>query len=103
MAFKLAQWLGRANLSHTNRVVTGTCGKRIVVPPVHVQRGSRVKVELLLHTTLKGIPNDGGVIGRTREQIFALLVPLEGEDGPLVLHQSLFEGALARPNAGHAI
>lgn len=59
--------------------------KAVVVLPVHVQRWSRVKWKLLFTLARLGVPDDGGLVDPRTENVIALLVPLQGKDGSLVL------------------
>ena len=65
------------HLTDVNEFVRRARRERTIIPPIHVKRGFRVEVELLLDRASRRIPDDGGFIHTTREQCSSRLVPLK--------------------------
>lgn len=51
--------------------------------------------ELLLDLASLGVPDDCGLVDRARQEAVALLVPPEGEDGPLANAEADSQGPIA--------
>jgi len=49
------------------------------------------------------IPDDGGLVYTSSHNVAAFGVPLEGKDGPRVLHEGGLELPLCGPQPGHTI
>ena len=56
-----------------------------------------VKFKLLFDFPSAPVPDNGSFVHRTREQQVALLIPLEGENGPLVICQRMPQLACTQP------
>lgn len=57
-----------------------------------------VKLELLLHVTRLGVPDNGSFVDASTEQKITLLVPLEGKYWPLVFSQLVRQLACVKPS-----
>ena len=70
-----------------------------VVFPIHVQRRRLVKGKLLFDLRIRRVPNDRRLVHARRQNVFAVAVPLEGEDGSRVPTQVRNQVAVRRPDA----
>ena len=59
--------------------------------------------KLLLQVPGLGVPNDGALVDRGREEVIPALVPLDRENGSLVLRERVPQLPLLRPDSRHPI
>eukprot|EP00966_Prymnesium_polylepis_P125766 2907923-Prymnesium_polylepis.1 len=91
--------VGRVELAHVDHAVRRAARKARLVAPVHVEDRLLVEGKLLLDAARRRVPDDDRLVDRAAQQVLPRRVPLEREDGPIVLGQRLIELTRHRPDA----
>lgn len=92
-----------AQSADMDALVSRTRCKTFIGLPIDIQSWRRVESKLLLVLSCLGVPNDGGSVHASTENVISTLVPLECENGSFVLTEGLVQFAGRRPNSGVAI